>query len=75
MARAVVPTEIPALPEGANQWARSTKRAGGVFHAHAFGLTVCRSILLARHHSEPASSLGHMQHYGVCPRCMSKVSH
>jgi len=75
MAKAIVPAEFPALPEGANSWARSTKRRGGMFHAHAFGMTACRSVLLDRHQSRQADSLGDLQYFGVCPRCMAKVPH
>lgn len=74
MTRAVVPTTYPPLPEGASYWSRSTRRVGSVFHAHAFGLTVCRSLLLSRHQSVDARNLGDMQYYGVCPRCFKLAS-
>lgn len=73
MTKAIVPKELPGLPEGCSAWARSTKRPGGVFHAHSFGLTACRSILLDRHRSEDARHLGDMQYYGLCPKCVAKI--
>lgn len=68
--RAVNPKEMPKLPEGASAWARSTKRSGGMFHAHAIGFAVCGSLRLDRHHSAPADTLGDMQYWGVCPKCL-----
>jgi hypothetical protein len=73
MTRAIVPAEMPALPEGMTGWARSTRRAGGMFHAHVIGETACGSLRLDRHQSEAANSLGDMQYWGVCPRCIAKV--
>lgn len=73
MAKAIVPTQMPKLPEGMNGWARSTKRRGGMFHAHVLGFTACRSIMLERYTSAEATSLGEMQYWGVCPRCMAKA--
>lgn len=73
MARAIVPTEIPPLPEGTMTWTRSTRGRGGMFHAHCLGITACGSIILDRHHSEEARHIGDFQYWGVCPRCMGKV--
>ena len=74
MAKAIAPKEFPPLPEGMNAWARSTRRAGGMFHAHVMGWTACANIRpLDRHQSEPASSLAEMQYWGVCPRCYAKA--
>lgn len=72
MAKAVVPTEFPELPEGMNSWARSTRRTGGMFHAHVLGFTACNSLRLGRHHSKPATGLADMEYWGVCPRCYAK---
>lgn len=68
--KAVVPTEVPALPNGCNAWARSTKRAGGMFHAHASGFTACGKVRLDRHKSKSAEGLGDFQYFGACPHCM-----
>jgi len=73
MTKAVAPKEMPTLPEGKTAWVRSTKRPGGMFHAHALGFTACNSIVLDRHQSETPNSLGDMQYWGVCPRCLAKV--
>lgn len=50
-------------------WARSTRRAGTMYHAHVLGSTACGSIRLDRHDSIEADSLFAMQYFGVCPRC------
>jgi len=71
--RAVAPKVRPDLPEGATGWARSTRRAGGVFHAHALGRTACGRLRLYKHHCDEASSLAEMQYWGVCPRCLAKA--
>lgn len=73
MSKAVVPDEMPPLPEGFNAWARSTRRRGGMFHAHTLGMTACRSLLLERHSSEQATGIEVMQYWGVCPRCLAKA--
>ncbi len=73
MTKAIAPTEMPNLPEGMIGWARSTKRIGSMFHAHALGNTACGSVRLDRHQSEAAKNLGAMNYWGVCPRCMAKV--
>lgn len=73
MAKAVAPSEIPALPAGCTGWARSTKRIGGMFHAHVLGITACGSIHLDRYTSKEVSNLGEMQYWGVCPRCLAKA--
>lgn len=71
--RAINPKEMPKLPQGAQGWARSTKRAGSVFHAHSLGYPLCRSgIILERNASEHPQHLGDMQYWGVCPRCYAK---
>jgi len=72
MARAVCPQAEPPLPEGAIGWARSTKRAGSMYHAHALGFSVCGSVVLDRHASEEPRGLGDMQYWGICPRCYAK---
>lgn len=70
MASAIAPTELPGLPENAIGWARSTKRAGGMYHAHSLGFPVCSSkIVLDRLASEGMNSLGDAQYWGVCPKC------
>ena len=71
MARAIAPKEIPNLPNGASAWGRSTKRAGGVFHAHTIGFTMCHSIRLDRFNSVSPNGLGDFQYWGVCPKCFS----
>jgi hypothetical protein len=73
MTKAIAPKEVPALPEGMVEWARSTRRFGGMFHAHVIGLTACGSIRLDRHHAEVARDVHDMQYWGVCPRCMAKA--
>jgi hypothetical protein len=67
--RAISPKEIPPLPEGTMMWSRSTKRAGGMYHAHLFGYTSCTKVRLERHHSEEVKSLNDMRYWGVCPKC------
>lgn len=74
MAKAIAPKEIPTLPNGMVQWARSTRRVGGMFHAHVIGQTACNSIHLDRFHSEEARDVGDMQYWGVCPRCYKKAT-
>ena len=74
MAKAIAPKEFPGLPEGMIAWARSTKRHGSMFHAHALGMTACGSVRLDRNQSQGVLSLGHMQYFGCCPRCMAKVA-
>lgn len=71
MAKAIAPKEMPDLPEGMIEWARSTRRPGGMFHAHVIGQTACGSITLDRF-SEAANGLADMQYWGVCPRCFRK---
>jgi len=73
MTKAISPTEFPKLPEGMIAWARSTKRVGGMFHAHALGFAACGSIRLDRHQSVATDELGAMQYWGVCPRCYAKA--
>lgn len=73
MTKAIAPKEMPELPEGMVQWARSTRRVGGMFHAHVIGMTACGSIRLDRHYSEEARAVGDMQYWGVCPRCYAKA--
>ena len=75
MAKAIAPKEIPELPEGMTSWARSTRRVGGMYHAHVIGFTACGSIRLDRHHSEEVLHVGDMQYWGVCPRCFAKSGH
>jgi hypothetical protein len=68
--RAINPKEIPPLPEFTNHWSRSTKRAGGMFHAHALGEPVCGAkFRLYRHDSKYGETLSDFQYWGVCPRC------
>lgn len=68
--KAIAPKEIPALPSRATGWARSTKTAGGMFHAHALGTPVCGAqMLIERHKSEEPRGLGDFQYWGVCPHC------
>ena len=71
MTRAIVPTEIPQLPEGAFKWSRSTRRPHSMFHAHdILGYLVCgASIRIDRHASEQLESAGAMKYFGVCTRC------
>lgn len=73
MTRAVCPRELPALPEGTVAWARSTRRKGGMYHAHVLGVAACGTVLLDRHKSEQPNSLGDFQYWGVCPRCLAKA--
>ena len=74
MTKSIAPKEMPTLPEGMTSWARSTKRAGGMFHAHSLGFTACDSIVLDRHFSETADNLSSMQYWGICPRCFAKAN-
>lgn len=74
MAKAIAPQEMPKLPEGMTSWGRSTRRAGGMYHAHVIGMTACGSVHLDRFHSEEPRSLGDMQYWGVCPRCYKLAS-
>ena len=73
MAQAIRPKEVPPLPEGTVAWARSTRRRGGMYHAHVIGVTACRSVYLDRFHSEEARGIGDLQYWGVCPRCYAKA--
>ena len=69
MAKAVVPTEMPPIPEEYTRWRRSLRR-GSVYHLTDFiGLSACGSIAMERHKSEGPRQLGDMQFWGVCPRC------
>lgn len=71
MSKAIAPSSMPELGE-AIEWRRSTRK-GSVYHAHkALGETLCGSIHLDRHKSEAASSLGDLQYWGCCPRCIAK---
>lgn len=74
MSRAVVPQTLPELPEGMTGWARSTRRKGGMFHAHVIGQTACGKLQLDRHESEPSKGLGDMQYWGICPTCFRKAA-
>lgn len=74
MARAIAPKEFPPLPDGMVQWARSTRRVGGMFHAHVIGMTACGSIRLDRFNSEEARDVHDMKYWGVCPRCYKKAT-
>jgi hypothetical protein len=68
--RAIAPKEMPNLPAKATGWARSTKRAGSVFHAHALGRPVCGArFVIDRHQAELPDGLGSFRYHGVCPRC------
>lgn len=70
MARAIAPTAVPELPDRAIGWARSTRRADSMFHAHAIGFPVCGARLyLDRFNCEETSELGKMRYHGICPRC------
>lgn len=70
MPKAIVPESFPLpLPAAQTGWARSTKRAGTMFHLHALGFAACRSIRLERHESSEPESLGDLRYFGVCPRC------
>lgn len=69
MAKAIAPKEMPNLPHEAIGWARSTRRSGGMYHAHALGFTSCRTIQLDRFASEEPRHVGDMQYWGVCPKC------
>ena len=65
----VVPAEMPTLPEGCTGWARSTRRAGSVYHAHVLGFAACKTIRLDRFKCEAARGLRDMQYWGVCKKC------
>lgn len=69
MTRHVVPEIVPPTPDGYTGWARSTKRAGGVYHLHALGLTACRRLVLDRYDCHNAEGLGDFQYWGACPAC------
>lgn len=74
MSRAISPREVPGLPEGATGWRRSTRRAGGMYHAHdPLGRSICGTLQLDRHKSEEPRSLGDFQYWGACPRCHRKA--
>lgn len=68
--RAIAPKEIPNLPDNAIAWARSTKRADSMFHAHAIGFPTCKArFYLDRFACVEPKGLGDFQYHGVCPRC------
>ena len=70
MTRAVAPKTLPTLPERATGWARSTRRAGTMFHAHRLGQPACSAqFYLDRFECKEATGLGDMQYFGVCPGC------
>jgi hypothetical protein len=69
MAKAIAPKEMPSLPEGATAWARSTRRAGGMFHAHVIGFSSCGKMRFDRFKSVAPNGLHDMQYWGVCPSC------
>jgi len=71
MAKAIVPTEMPKVPDNMTGWRRSLRR-GSVYHLHSMGEAGCGSIYLDRHKSESARQLGDMQFWGVCPRCFKR---
>ena len=73
MSKAIVPTEMPSLPDGMTGWIRSTKGHGGMYHAHTIGWSACGRIQIDRHHKEDARHLGDMTYWGVCPRCLAKA--
>ena len=74
MTKAIAPAEMPGLPDGMVAWGRSTRRGPvGMYHAHVLGFTACGGVRLDRFHSSEPRSLGDMQYYGACPRCMAKV--
>ena len=72
--KAIVPQEMPTLPDDCTGWARSKRGRGGMYHAHTLGFTACGSLVLDRHKSEPVRYLGDMQFWGVCPRCFRKAN-
>jgi hypothetical protein len=74
MSKAITPATLPALPSGATGWARSTRRAGGIFHAHKLGQALCGALYIDRHQSEMPKGQGDLKYFGVCPRCYSKAS-
>lgn len=68
--RAIAPKTLPNLPERATGWARSTRRADSMFHAHSLGFPACGARLyLDRFTCETTTELHKMQYHGVCPRC------
>lgn len=69
MTKAIAPKEMPRLPDGAVAWARSTRRAGGMFHAHVIGFSSCGKMHFDRFKSVSPSGLHDMQYWGVCPQC------
>jgi hypothetical protein len=73
MARAVVPAEMPAVPEKFARWRRSLRR-GSIYHLTDFlGAAACsRHRRFERYTSEGPRHLGDMQYWGVCPRCLAK---
>lgn len=73
MSRAIVPDTVPALPEGATGWRRSSKGGRGMYHAHALGATVCGRLRLDRHASESPRHLGDLRYWGVCPVCYARA--
>lgn len=74
MSRAVVPAEMPPVPDGFAGWSRSTKRAGGMFHLRdAIGGTACNSLRLERYTSESLDNVGQAAYWGLCPRCARKA--
>lgn len=74
MARAIVPTEMPPIPDGFTRWRRSLRR-GSVYHLTTFlGTSACRSMNFERNKSEGPRQVGDMQFWGVCPRCFAKAT-
>ena len=71
--QAINPKTMPAIPEGAAGWRRSTRR-GAMYHAVDWlGMSICGQIVLEKHKSESTDNLGDMQFWGVCPRCFKKA--
>jgi hypothetical protein len=71
--KAIAPSEMPPVPEEWARWRRSLRR-GSVFHLIDYlGTSACRNVTLERHTSEGPQGLGHMQFWGVCPRCYRKA--
>ena len=71
--KAIAPTTVPPLPDGANDWRRSA-RVGSMYHAQAYGRAVCGSHALQnRHKTETFKTIGDLQFWGVCPRCYAKA--
>lgn len=72
MTKAISPSAMPSLPDGAVAWGRKL-RQGSMFHAHALGHPICWSaVYLERFKQEAPRDLGDMQYWGVCPRCYAK---